>query len=116
MRQHILLNHVGVAGSFEAALQGFDEGPEVDNANSEEAEELDHLDADGIRKHMKRVIRVRTPRNVDDLANCRGDDSFACQYKESKSMMAILTVFEHNRIVSHSSALSAPYSRGISAI
>lgn len=76
MRQHILLNHVGVAGSFEAALQGFYEGPEVDNANSEEAEELDHLDADGIREHMKRVVRVRTPRNVDDLANRRGDDSF----------------------------------------
>lgn len=99
MRQHILLNHVGVAGPFEAALQGFYEWPEVDNAYGEEAEELDHLDADGIREHVESVIRIGTPRNVDDLANCRGDDSCLCQHKEPIGMMEILTVFEHNRTV-----------------
>lgn len=57
-------------------MQGFYERPEVDNAHSEEAEELDHLDAYGIRERMERVVGIRAPWDEDDLADCSGDDPF----------------------------------------
>lgn len=83
MRQDILLDHVGVAGSFQAALKGLDKGPEVDDAYGEEAEKLDHLDANGIRERVERVVGIRTPWDEDDLANCCGDDSFLLSAQRS---------------------------------
>lgn len=113
VRQDIVRDHVAVDGSFQAALQGFDKGPEVDNAHGEEAEKLDRLDADGIREHMKRVVRIRTPWDVDDLANRCRNHSFPCQQKEFARMLAELTVFEHNRIILHLGARSVSFSRDI---